>query len=72
MPSEDIPVGRIELEKRALQSTLNYRSDSQAIEENRRAIEELREMLQAVIDHLGVVYEPQDSTPKRKRTSPNR
>jgi len=63
MPSEDIPVGRIELEKRPLRSTLNFVSDRKATEENRRAIEELREMLQAVIDHLGVPYAPNDSTP---------
>jgi len=72
MLSEDIPVGRIELEKRPLQSTLNFVSDRQAIKENRRAIEELREMLQAIINHLGVPYAPQDSAPKSKQTSPNR
>ena len=61
MPSEDIRVGRIELEKQTLQSTLNFVSDRQAVAENRRAIEELRAMLQAVIDHLGVPYPPDDS-----------
>ena len=65
MPSEDIPVGRIELEKRPLQSTLNFVSDRNAIEVNRQAIEELRQMLQAIIDHLGVPYTPTDSTPER-------
>lgn len=58
MPSEDIPVGRIELERRPLQSTLNFVSGRQVAEENRRAIQELREMLQAIIDHLNVPYEP--------------
>lgn len=65
MPSEDIPVGRIELEKRPLQSTLNFVND-------RQAIEELRDMLQAIIDHLGVPYTPKDSAPKGKKTSPSR
>ncbi len=63
MPNEDIPVGRIELEKRPLQGTLNFVSDRQDIEENRRAIEDLREMLQAIIDYLGVPYAPKDSAP---------
>ena len=58
MPNEDIPVGRIELEKRSLQSSLNSVSDRQAVEENRQAIQELREMLRAIIDHLGVPYKP--------------
>jgi len=40
MPSEDTPVGRIELEERPLRSTLNFVSD-------RQAIEELRAMLQS-------------------------
>ena len=62
MPSDDIPVGRVEFEKRPLRSTLNFISDRQAIKENRKAIEELREMLQAIIDHLGVPYESNDST----------
>jgi len=47
MPSEDTPVGRIELEERPLRSTLNFVSDRQAIEANRQAIEELRAMLQS-------------------------
>lgn len=64
MPSEDIPVGRIELEKQPLRSTLNYVSDRKAITENRQAIEEIREMLQAIINHLGVPYTPTDSVPK--------
>ena len=64
MSKEDIPVGRIELERRNVGSTVNFVSDRQAIEENRRAIEELREMLQAIIDHLGVPYEPKASTPE--------
>ena len=58
MPSEDIAVGRVELARRPLQSTLNFVSDRQVAEENRRAILELREMLQAIIDHLNVPYEP--------------
>ncbi len=61
MPNEDIPVGRIELEKRPLQSTLNFVSNRQAVEENRQAIQELREMLRAIINHLGVTYPPTDS-----------
>lgn len=65
MPSEDIPVGRIELERRPLQSTLNFVSDRKAIEENRQAIEELRAMLQAIIDYLGVPYAPKESEPKQ-------
>lgn len=64
MPIEDIPVGRIELEKRPLRSTLNFVSDRQAVEENRMAIQELREMLQAIIDHLGVPYKPANSPPE--------
>lgn len=67
MPSEDIPVGRIELEKRPLRSTLNFVSDRQGIEDNRRSIEELREMLQAIIDHLGVPYAPNDSATESKQ-----
>ncbi len=61
MPSEDIPVGRIELEKQPLQSSLNFISDRQAVAENREAIAELRQMLQAIIDHLGVPYPPKDA-----------
>ena len=61
MPREDIPVGRIELEEKPLRSTLNFVSDREAVKENRRAIEELREMLQAIIDYLGVPYTPKDS-----------
>ncbi len=64
MPREDIPVGRVELERRPMQSTLNFVSDRQAVEENRRAIEELREMLQAIINHLGIPYAPNDSAPE--------
>lgn len=64
MPNEDIPVGRIELEERPLRSTLNFVSDREAVKENRRAIEELREMLQAIIDHLGIPYAPKDSAPE--------
>ena len=64
MSNEEIPVGRIELERRNIGSTVNFVSDRQAIEENRRAIEELREMLQAIIDHLGVPYAPIASTPE--------
>ncbi|MDE2820354.1 MAG: hypothetical protein OXT68_18870 [Chloroflexota bacterium] len=60
MPNEDFPVGRIELEKRPLQSTLNFISDRHAVAENREAIAELRQMLQAIIDHLGVSYPPND------------
>lgn len=67
MPSEDIPVGRIELEKQPLRSTLNFLSDRQGVEDNRRAIEELREMLQAIIDHLGVPYAPKDSATESKQ-----
>lgn len=47
-----------------MQSTLNFVSDRQAVEENRRAIEELREMLQAIINHLGIPYAPNDSAPE--------
>lgn len=64
MPREDIPVGRVELERRPMQSTLNFVSDRQAVEENRRAIEELREMLQAIINHLSIPYAPNDSAPE--------
>ena len=64
MPREDIPVGRVELERRPMQSTLNFVSDRQAVEENRRAIEELREMLQAIINHLDIPYAPNDSAPE--------
>lgn len=64
MPREDIPVGRVELERRPMQSTLNFVSDRQAVEENRRAIEELRQMLQAIINHLGIPYAPNDSAPE--------
>ena len=60
MPREDIPVGRIELEEKPLRSALNFVSDREAVKENRRAIEELREMLQAIIDHLGIPYAPKD------------
>ena len=63
MTNEDIPVGRIELERRDIGRTVNFVSDRQAIEENRRAIEELRQMLQAIIDHLGVPYAPTDPAP---------
>ena len=66
MPSEDIPVGRIELEKQPLQSTLNFISDRQAVVENGKAIEELRQMLQAIIDHLGVPYKPSDFKAEEK------
>jgi hypothetical protein len=55
-----------------LQSTLNFVSDRQDIAENRRGIKELREMLQAIIDHLGVPYAPKDSTPKNKQAGTNR
>ena len=64
MSREDIPVGRVELERRPMKSTLNFVSDRQAVEENRRAIEELRQMLQAIINHLGVPYAPNDSAPE--------
>ena len=64
MSNEDIPVGRIELERHPVGSTVNFVSDRQAIEENRRAIEELRQMLQAIIDHLDVPYAPKASTPE--------
>lgn len=64
MSNEDIPVGRIELERRNIGSTVNFVSDRQAIEENGRAIEELRQMLQAIIDHLGVPYTPENPAPK--------
>ncbi len=47
-----------------MQSTLNFVSDRQAVEENRRAIEELREMLQAIINHLSIPYAPNDSAPE--------
>ena len=70
MPSEDIPVGRIELEKRPLQSTLNFISDRQAVAENRKAIEELRQMLQAIIDYLGVPYPPDDSKAEEEALQP--
>ncbi len=62
MPNDDIPVGRVEFEERPLRSTLNFISDRQAIKENSKAIAELREMLQAIIDHLGVPYAPNDAT----------
>ena len=64
MPREDIPVGRIDFEEKPLRSALNFVSDREAVKENRRAIEELREMLQAIIDHLGVPYAPKDPAPE--------
>ena len=64
MSNEDIPVGRIELERRNIGSTVNFASDRQAIEENRRSIEELRQMLQAIINHLGVPYTPDNPAPE--------
>ncbi len=66
MPSKDIPVGRVELEGRPLRSTLNFVSDRQVDEENRRAIQELREMLQAIIEHLDVPYVPSNSKPAKE------
>ena len=64
MSNEDIPVGRIELERRNIGSTVNFASDRQAIEENRRAIEELWQMLQAIINHLAVPYTPDNPAPE--------
>ncbi|MCY4019587.1 MAG: hypothetical protein OXG39_09280 [Chloroflexi bacterium] len=70
MPSEDIPVGRIELEKQPLQSSLNFIRDRQAVAENRKAIEELRQMIQAIIDHLCVPYPPDDSKAEKEALQP--
>lgn len=71
MPKQDIPLGRVELERQTVSSVTNnfsshtaIRENRQAIGENRQAIEELRQMLQAIIDHLGVPYNPPADPPE--------
>ena len=64
MFQNDIPLGRVELERRSVSNVTNNFSSHAAIRENREAIEELRRMLQAIIDHLGVPYDPSAEPPE--------
>ena len=55
MQSDDLRMGRIELEKQSSLSVLNFARDRED-DADRETLEEIRDMLRAIIDHLGIPY----------------
>ena len=55
MQSDDLRMGRIELEKQSSLSVLNFARD-RVDDADRQTLEEIRDMLRAIIDHFGVPY----------------
>ena len=55
MQSDDLRMGRIELEKQSSLSVLNVVRDCEN-DADREMLEEIRDMLRAIIDHFGVPY----------------
>ena len=55
MQPDDLRMGRIELEKQSSLSVLNFARD-RVDDADRETLEEIRDMLRAIIDHFGIPY----------------